>query len=115
MVLLLLALLALALGLLVYQDSGTVTLTFGIWTWHVPLWYPVVAAAVAMLLISFVWMLGARRRWRTDERVLGSARHDAVIANHAALLSDHEAEIAGLHREMERLTDELSRRRDLLA
>lgn len=115
MVLLLLVILALGLALLAYQNPGRVDLTFGIWNWHVPLWYPVAAAAGAMLLVALIWTLLTRRRLRADERALGVARHDAVIANHAALLADHESAIAGLQRETDRLDQELHRRRDLLA
>ena len=115
MVLLLLVLLALALGLLVYQDPGQVNLTFAIWTWHVPLWYPVVAAAGAMLLIALLWTALTRRRLRIDERALGTARHEAVLANHGALLADHESAIGALQRETDRIDQEIHRRRDLLA
>lgn len=122
MVLLLLVVLALGLALLAYQNPGRVDLTFGIWSWHVPLWYPVAAAAGAMLLIALFWSLLTRRRIHADERALGSARHEAVIANHAALLADHEAAIASLQRETdrldretERLDGEVHRRHNLLA
>lgn len=115
MVLILVVLLGLALGLLVYQNQGQVDLTFATWSWHVPLWYPVVAAAGAMLLIALLWTALTRRRLRHDERALGTARHEAVLANHGALLADHESAIAGLQREADRLDQELSRRRDLLA
>lgn len=115
MVLLLLVIVALGLALLAYQNPGRVDLTFGIWTWHVPLWYPVAAAAGAMLLVALIWTLLTRRRLRVDERALGVARHEAVIANHGALLADHESAIAGLQRQTDRLDQELHRRRDLLA
>ncbi len=115
MVLILLVFLGLALGLFVYQDQGEVNLTFGIWTWHVPQWYPVLAAAGAMLLIALLWTALTRRRLRYDERALGVARHEAVLANHGALLADHESAIAGLQRDADRVDQELSRRRDLLA
>lgn len=115
MVLLLLVLLGLGLALFAYQNPGSVHLTFAIWSWRVPSWYPVVAAAGVMLLVAMVWVLRTRHKSRNDERSLGNARQEAVIANHAALLADHESAIAGLHRETERLSDELERRRDLLA
>jgi hypothetical protein len=85
-----------------------------VWTWHVPVWYPAAAAAGAILLIALLWVALTRRRLHTDERALGAARHDAVIANHAALLADHESAIAGLQRETDRLDQELQRRRDRL-
>ncbi len=115
MVLILLVLVALALGLFAYQNSGRIDLTFAIWTWHVPLWYPVVAAAGSVLLIALLWTALTRRRLRYDERALGVARHEAVLANHGALLADHESAITGLQRETDRLDQELNRRRDLLA
>lgn len=115
MVLLLLAILALGLALLAYQNPGRVHLTFGVWSWHIPLWYPVVAAAGAMLLVALLWTLLTRRKLRADERALGTARHEAVIANHAALLADHESAIAGLQRETDRLDQEINRRRHLPA
>ena len=115
MVLLLLVIVALALALLAYQNPGRVDLTFATWTWHVPLWYPVVAAAGAMLVVAVIWSLLTRRRLRADERALGASRHEALIANHAALLADHENAIAGLQRETDRLDQEIHRRRDLLA
>lgn len=115
MVLLLLVIVALGLALLAYQNPGRVDLTFGLWSWHVPLWYPVTAAAGAMLLVALLWTLLTRRRLRADERALGAARHEAIIANHAALLADHESAIAGLQRETDRLDQEIHRRHDLLA
>jgi uncharacterized integral membrane protein len=115
MVLILLVFLALALGLLAYQNPAQITVTFGIWTWHVPMWYPVVAAAGTMLLIALLWTWLTRRRLRYDERALGVARHEAVLANHGALLADHESAIAGLQRAADHLDQELNRRRDLLA
>lgn len=115
MVLLLLVLVALVLALFAYQNPGLVQLTFGVWSWHVPTWYPVVAVALIMLLIAMIWVLRSRRKLRNDDRSLTSVRQDQVIANHAALLADHESAITSLHRETERIAEELERRRDLLA
>jgi uncharacterized integral membrane protein len=109
MVVLLVTVMALALGLFAYENPGTVTVHFAAWTWEdVPLWYPVVAAALAVFSTCLVWMLASRRRRRLVQRILGEAEiyHDAVIAEH------HEA-IVDLQWETQRLREELARRHDV--
>jgi uncharacterized integral membrane protein len=108
MVVLLVTVMALALALFAYENPGTVTVRFAAWTWEdVPLWYPVVAAAVAVFSTCVVWMLASRRRRRLVQRILGEAEiyHDAVIA-------EHHAAIADLQWETQRLQEEMARRHD---
>jgi uncharacterized integral membrane protein len=103
MVVLLVAVTALALALFAYENPGTVTVNFAAWTWaDVPLWYPVVAAALAVFSTCAVWMLVSRRRRRLVQRVLDEAEiyQGAVMAEHDAAIADLRWQIRQMREEM---------------
>ncbi|MBO0745409.1 MAG: hypothetical protein J2P43_10340 [Candidatus Dormibacteraeota bacterium] len=51
-----------ALGLFAYQNQAAENISFAVWQWAgIPIWWPVVAAAVGFLLIA---IMRERSGWR---------------------------------------------------
>lgn len=104
MIRLLLVVAVLGLGLFAYENPGTINVYFGGWAWErVPLWYPVAAGVLAVLLTCLIWMWSSRRRWRAAGRQM----REAQMA-YEELLSEHDVAIAELQLETQRLRQQMA-------
>lgn len=104
MIRLLLLVTALGVGLFAYENPGTINVYFGGWAWErVPLWYPVVAGVLVVLLACLMSMWAGRRRWRAASRHMRQAQ-----MAYEELLSEHDVAIAELQLETQRLRQQMA-------
>jgi uncharacterized integral membrane protein len=96
-ILLLLVLVVLAAtGLFAYQNQVPMTLHFVNWRWeHVQVWYPVVAAAAAVLVACILYGLASGARWRIRHMRLNRSTRDSY-----AQVRDLEKENLKLRRQL---------------
>lgn len=107
LMILLIAVVGGGVALFAYQNQVFVTVYFWQWSWPgVPLWYPVAAAAGAVVAASLIHMAWSGIRWRLTRRSLAQ-----VQDFHQTVLEGHEDAIDSLRRESERLRDEIARLR----
>ena len=67
-----------ATGLFAYQNQVPVALHFGNWRWeHVQLWYPVAAAAAAVLVACILYGLASGAAWRIRHMRLNRTTRDS--------------------------------------
>lgn len=97
----LLVLIAVGLGVFSVQNEGMATFHLWNWTWNEPIYYPVIGAAVAVLLAFVIYSSMVGTRWRVRHWHLHRSTQDQ-----AAVIEDLRAENLRLHRQQEAAAEE---------